>query len=171
MVMFGGWFVFSARNDTAPLDRKALGTRFAGFLISLATSCGLATLHFQNNALPQSAGGALGELIGRSFANTLGSLGSTLLLLALWLAAISIFTGLSWLAVMDGIGQTILEGFEKARALMRVARERAVARQAQELRKEGVRVQRRKAAEKQGPRIEPELPTLVTGARAEKEVQ
>jgi S-DNA-T family DNA segregation ATPase FtsK/SpoIIIE len=171
MAMLGGWFIFSARDEAAPLDRKALGTRFAGFLISLATSCGLATLHFQNGQLPQSAGGALGELIGRSFANTLGPLGSTLLLLALWLAAISIFTGISWLAVMDRIGQTVLNGGEKVRALVLAVRDKAVARKAQERRQEVVRIQRKKTAEKQGPRIEPVLPTLVTGARVEQERQ
>ena len=171
MVMLGGWFIFSARDDAAPLDRRVLGTRFAGFAISLATSCGLATLHFQNGQLPQSPGGALGELIGRSFANTLGSLGSTLLLLALWLAAISIFTGISWLAVMDRIGQSVIGGFEQARGLVLVIRQKAVARKAQERRQEVVRSERKKTSAKKPPRIEPVLPTLVTGTRAEQERQ
>ena len=171
MVMLAGWFVFSAREDAAPLNRKLLATRFGGFLIALAASCGLATLHFQNDQLPQSVGGALGELIGRSFETMLGSLGSTLLLLALWLAAISIFTGISWLAVMDRIGQTILTGLEQVRALALTVQERALARKAQEQRQEVVRIQRKKTANKQGPRIEPVLPTLVSGARAEEERQ
>ena len=171
LVMLGGWFVFSAREAAGPLDRALMGTRFAGFLITLGASCSLATLHFENLNLPQSAGGALGELIGGVIVALLGDLGATLILLALWLAGVSLFTGVSWLAVMDRIGVSVLGGAEKLRALAMTLRERALARKAQEQRKEMFRTQRTKAARKKPPKIEPILPSLETGSRVEKERQ
>ena len=171
LVMLGGWFVFSARDDSGPLDRALMGARFAGFLLTLATSCSLAMLHFQNPDFPQSAGGALGEMIGGALFGTLGSLGSTLLLLALWLAGVALFTGISWLAVMDMIGHSALDGYERVRAFSLAMKERALARRAQEQRQEVVRRERKKTAKKQAPRIEPVLPTLQAGVRVEKERQ
>ncbi len=101
-----GWLVFSMRRVPGPLDRAILGTRLAGFLLTLVTSCGLATLHFPPGILPQSAGGALGELVGSGLAAALGTVGATLLLLAFWLAAVSAFTGpVLAVMVMDTIGR------------------------------------------------------------------
>jgi S-DNA-T family DNA segregation ATPase FtsK/SpoIIIE len=171
MVMLAGWLIFSARSTPGPLDRTLMVTRFAGFLLALATSCGLATLHFETLVMPQSAGGAFGEMIGLTLGRVLGQLGATLLLIALWLAAISLFTGLSWLAVMDYIGQSVLSGLEYLRHVGHTIQERAEARRAQEQRKQVVRIERQKAEKKIKPRIEPVIPVLEQGTRVEKERQ
>jgi len=171
MVMLGGWFIYAAKNDAGPTERKVLATRFAGFLICLAASCGLATFHFQQPQLPQSAGGALGEMIEAALGAALGGLGATVLLLALWLASVSLVTGMSWLAVMDRIGASVLNGFERGREFALALRDRSVAKKAQEQRHEVVKQQRKKAEQKRTPRIEPVLPAVETGARVEKERQ
>jgi len=171
VMVLAGWLVFTMRKLPGPLDRAILGTRLAGFLLTLLTSCGLGTLHFAAGALPQSAGGALGEIVGRGLAGSLGSVGATLLLLALWLAGVSIFTGLSWLAVMDATGRVILDGIDRLRTLGRQVRERADMKQAQEQRQEVVRAERRKVAKKPPPRIEPVVKAPETGARVEQEKQ
>jgi S-DNA-T family DNA segregation ATPase FtsK/SpoIIIE len=171
LVMLGGWFIFSARDVSGPLDRTVMGTRFAGFVLTLATSCALAMLHFQDLGLPQSAGGALGELIGGACLSVLGPLGSTLILLALWLAGVSLFTGMSWLDAMDSIGGSVLNAIDRLRVVAFAIQERATARRAQEQRQKEVRIQRKKEVRRKAPRIEPVLPTLQTGARVEKERQ
>ncbi len=171
LVMLGGWFIFSARDVSGPLDRTVMGTRFAGFVLTLATSCALAMLHFQDLGLPQSAGGALGELIGGACLSVLGPLGSTLILLALWLAGVSLFTGMSWLDAMDSIGGSVLNAIDRLRTVAFAIQERATARRAQEQRQKEVRIQRKKEVRRKAPRIEPVLPTLQTGARVEKERQ
>ena len=168
LVMLGGWFIFSARDVSGPLDRTVMGTRFAGFLLTLATSCALAMLHFQDLGLPQSAGGALGELIGGACLSVLGPLGSTLILLALWLAGVSLFTGMSWLDAMDSIGGSVLNAIDRLRAVAFAIQERATARRAQEQRQKEVRIQRKKEVKRKAPRIVPVLPTLQIGARVEK---
>lgn len=171
LVMLGGWFIFSARDISGPLDRTVMGTRFVGFLLTLATSCALAMLHFQDLGLPQSAGGALGEFIGGACLSVLGPLGSTLILLSLWLAGVSLFTGMSWLDAMDSIGGSVLNAIDRLRVFAFAIQERATSRRAQEQRQKEVRIQRKKEVKRKAPRIEPVLPTLQTGARVEKERQ
>jgi S-DNA-T family DNA segregation ATPase FtsK/SpoIIIE len=128
MILLAGWIVFTARSSPGPVDRRMLVTRLSGFALTLATSCALATLHFGAHGLPQTAGGAFGELLGNGFAAGLGSLGATLLLLASWLAGVSLFTGLSWLAVMDQVGRLIFDGVDRSRALFIEFRARTVVR-------------------------------------------
>lgn len=171
MAGLAGWLVFSMRKLPGPLDRVLLGTRMGGFVLTLLSSCGLATLHFASGVLPQSAGGALGELVGSGLAAGLGSVGATLLLLALWLAGVSIFTGLSWLSVMDAIGRVVLGGVDRLRGMVMQFRKQAEIRQAQEQRQESVRVERKKAARKTPPRIEPVVKAPEPGNRVQKERQ
>jgi len=175
MMMLAGWLVFSARDSSEPLDRTLLGTRFAGFLLALATSCGLASLHFVDAGMPQSAGGAFGQLIGGSLAAVLGHLGATVLLLALWLAAVSLFTGISWLTVMDRIGHSVLGGLEElyglAIALKQRVLVRAEQRRAVQERQHTIKAERRKTSSRPKPKIEPVLPALEPGKRAQKERQ
>lgn len=171
LVMLAGWFVFSARNEAEPLERIVMLTRFGGFVICMMSSCGLAMLHFVAPSLPQSAGGALGETLGVALTGGLGSLGATLILLSLWLASVSIFTGISWLAVMDKIGAHVLTNLEKARIIALNIKEMAIARRAQLERKEVVRVQRTKTEKQPAARIEPVLPRVKTSKRAAQEQQ
>ncbi len=171
MVMLLGWLIFSARDSKEPIQRSLIGTRLGGFLLALATSCGLASLHFLDTAMPQSAGGAFGQLVGGSLASVFGQVGATLLLLALWLAAISLFTGISWLMVMDRIGHQVLTGFEASRLLLQKLQERVAQRRAQQQRHAIVSAERQKTAARSKPRIEPVLPAAEPSKRAQQERQ
>jgi len=72
----------------------------------LLTSAALEALRFYRLpvALPQAAGGALGDLIGSSLAQALGFNGATLLLIALFAVGCSLFFGVSWLKAMERVG-------------------------------------------------------------------
>jgi len=171
MILLSGWIIFTARTSPGPIDRRILVTRLSGFALTLATSCALATLHFGAHGLPQTAGGAFGELLGNGIAAGLGSLGATLLLLASWLAGISLFTGLSWLATMDQVGRLVFEGVDRGRALFVEFRARTTVRRVQEERQEVVRLERKKVEKKPPPRIEPVLAAPQPSQRAQKERQ
>ena len=84
--------------------------RGIGFVLIIATSSGLATLHFHVAAMRETAGGILGQLVGHGLEYGLGLLGATVLMLVLWLASVSLATGVSWLAVMDHIGRIVYRG-------------------------------------------------------------
>src|SRR6202451_4542788 len=119
MLAYAGWLVH--KEQALPDARSRLNTllRAAGFVLTLVTSCALATLHWNGAALPNSAGGVLGSLVAgdstRGLQHALSFLGATLLLLGLWLAGVALFLGLSWFGVMDKLGSWVLQAIDWAR--------------------------------------------------------
>src|SRR5579862_10048624 len=91
-VMFGvaAWRLTRTRNEKTQASRLNLAIRAAGFVIVLVASCALADLHWNAGLLPQSAGGIVGSAAGDSLALGLKLLGATLLLLAAWMAGVSV---------------------------------------------------------------------------------
>ncbi|MEM9172113.1 MAG: DNA translocase FtsK 4TM domain-containing protein [Pseudomonadota bacterium] len=171
MVLLAGWLIYRERANPAPLDRGAFVLRLTGFVATLISSCALATLYFSADGLPGSAGGALGDLAGKGLASIVGSLGATLLLISIWFASASLFSGISWLAVMDRVGRAVLAMLEALRNWRDNLKDRAVGRKVQRERAQTVRVVREQSASKSKPRIEPSMTRIKTSARAEKEKQ
>ena len=115
MVGYSGWLVFhSPIVDQEPeFSWSQLGLRWAGFFLVLLSGCGLGSfVPVEVGAIPNigsGAGGVLGGLIGiHGLTGVFGSMGAKLLLLAVFVASFSLFTGLSWLALMDLIGRYTL---------------------------------------------------------------
>ena len=172
-VMLGvaGWALYQERGSREPIDRRSMGLRGAGFALALATSCGLATLHFAGATLPNTAGGVLGALVGDGLASALSFLGATLLLLAVWLGSVSLFTGVSWIDVMDRIGFGVLGGISWVRERLATARDVKAGREVKQARQEVVREEQKKVAERKPPKIEAPAPKVEKSERVEKEKQ
>jgi DNA segregation ATPase FtsK/SpoIIIE-like protein len=112
MVGYSGWLVFRGRSADGDIDYRTLGVRWLGFLLTVGSGCALAALHFSidQGTLPlASAGGILGEKLAGGFSGSFNTVGATLFLLALFLAGVTLFTGLSWLGVMDRLGRWTLQ--------------------------------------------------------------
>ncbi len=83
--------------------------RLVGIVGFLVAATGL--LHLRLGPVVNFSGGSggfLGELVGHSLYRAFGPVGGNLFLLALLLVSVTLATGLSWLAVMDRIGQGVL---------------------------------------------------------------
>ena len=176
MVFYFGWMLYREQKTRQPITRTDFALRFAGFLLTLVTSSALATLHFSPIGFNETAGGILGQLVGESLASVMKPLGATVLLFFTWVAAISLFLGISWLAVMDGIGRACLGVFDRLTAAFSAwrdaARDRRELKRQQALRADVEQVEKKRAkAVKSKPRIEPVLPSLEPSVRAEKERQ
>ncbi len=170
LVLLSGLLVFKGRNDRDRVGYSALLWRSGGFVLTLAASCGLATLHFLAPDLRETAGGVVGQLVGAGLEQVLGLLGATVLLLAVWLAAVSLATGISWLAVMDKTGRSVLMAVGAAEMAVGRAQVWFVGRRAKKQRHEHVTKSRSKA--KLGaPRIEPSFEPVEPSARLERERQ
>ena len=171
MLGFAGWALFQERRSAEPVDRRSMGLRGLGFALALLSSCGLATLHFSGAPFPNSAGGLLGTLIGDGLAGALRDLGATLLLFAVWLASVQLFTGVSWLDIMDRIGVGVLSGIAWVKERASTARDVKAGREVKQARQEVVREEQKKAAERKPPRIESPAPKVEKSERVEKERQ
>jgi S-DNA-T family DNA segregation ATPase FtsK/SpoIIIE len=111
-----------------------LSLGIVGFALVLLSSAAIEALRLYNlpALLPSVPGGALGEMIGRALARFLGFNGATLVLLALFAVGFSLFSGMSWLRLMEriGIGVERMLSWARRRAEEREDRklgERAVA--------------------------------------------
>jgi len=166
-----GWLALKSRAVSGMAPGRVLGIRIGGFAVMLAASCGLATLHFAANGLPETAGGILGQLAGLGLASMLSFLGATLLLLALWLAGVSLFTGVSWLALMDRVGQATLAALAWAQRAVEGARGWLAGRKAAQARQESVELKKQRVVRKSPPRIEPVIAPVEKSERVEKERQ
>jgi len=171
MLTYAGWLVH--KDQTLPDARSGINTllRAAGFVLTLLTSCGLATLHWNPGHFPNSAGGALGVIVGSGSAAGLGFLGATLLLLGLWLAGVALFLGVSWFDVMDRLGAAALGGLDWAIAKFEQRRELASGQQRKQARQGVVREEQKKVASRPPPRIEPVAPVPEKSERIERERQ
>ena len=173
MVAYSGWLVYKGRRPDGQWDLHVLGLRWLGFGVTVAAGCGLATLHFGTAPahLPLNAGGILGDLVGKGLADPFSFLGATLFLLALFLAGVTLFTGLSWLGLMDRTGRLTLTLIGRGRYLLGRLREYIEGRRARRQREETVKVEQKRTETRKPVRIEPVIKQLPASERAEKERQ
>jgi len=171
MIGVAGWTLFRNRNRTRRASRANTALRVAGFLLLLAASCGLTTLHWDPRPLRESAGGVLGIEVGTGLASGLDDLGATLLLIAAWMAGVSIAFGVSWFTVMDRVGAWVWRGIGWMRARRSSARDLAQGRERRQARKEIVESEQKRTAARPPPRIEPPPLGVEKSERVEKERQ
>ena len=172
LLIWSGWLIFQARKSTEPVNKLHLAARIAGLMLSLLTASGLASIGSgKDSGLPVDAGGVLGDFVGKNLAHVLSPLGATLVLLAVFLGAVTVFTGISWLAVMDRTGHGTLLLIEKLRNRLGWLRETIAARKAREQQVEVIKVHQQEVKKKPKPRIEPIAKPPAPSPRAEREKQ
>jgi len=171
MVFYFGWMIFREHKASETFTRADFTLRFIGFLVALLTSCGLATLHFSPAGFNETAGGIVGQIVGTNLAALMKLLGASVFLFFLWVAAISIFLGISWLTVMDRLGHWCLVGYEKAQVKLGELRDKAEGKRQLALRQDVFEKEKKRTAGRTPPKIEPTMAPLEPSVRAEKERQ
>jgi S-DNA-T family DNA segregation ATPase FtsK/SpoIIIE len=109
MLAWWGWMILRGDQDR-PHQKGETLIRLGGLVLTLFSGASLAHLHFSSASpiMPSGGGGILGEFGGSWLAATAGNLGATLFLLALFFAGVTLFSGLSWLGLMDTVGMWTL---------------------------------------------------------------
>jgi S-DNA-T family DNA segregation ATPase FtsK/SpoIIIE len=170
VLAFAAWSL-QRRVQGLTVSRMNTAVRVAGFVLLLAASCGLTTLHWQAGILRQTAGGVVGGLVGKGLAAWLDFLGATLLLIAAWMGGISVAFHVSWLSVMDRLGALAWGSIGWLRARSFARKDMAEGRERRQARKDAVETEQKKSATRAPPRIEPPLPVVEKSARVERERQ
>jgi len=171
MLGLAGWALFRPAQPVDRATRTTLAFRLIGFVLTLATTAGIATLHFSARRYQNTAGGILGDLVGHGLERGFGYLGATLLLLSAWFAGVALFAGISWLNVIDQLGRAILGGYAFLQAKLATRRDQSVGREIKAARQVAVREEKKKVEAKPPPRIEVPAPIIEKSARVEKERQ
>jgi S-DNA-T family DNA segregation ATPase FtsK/SpoIIIE len=163
--------LFRQREEEEGRTRVNSAVRIGGFTLMLFASCGLATLHWDPGSLRETAGGVVGQFIGGGLASNMSFLGATLVMLAAWMAGVSLAFGVSWLTIVDRIGAGIWGAIGWIRARRSKAQDVAVGIEAKKARVEAAKVEEKKAASRPKPRIEAPAPVVEKSERVEKERQ
>ncbi|MGF1870495.1 DNA translocase FtsK 4TM domain-containing protein [Photobacterium indicum] len=111
-IVLAAWVLFRHRSEPASIDYMIYGTRLLGMLLLFLTSCGLADLNF-DDIWYFSSGGVIGDVVSNMALPLLNVLGTTLVLMFFWAVGFTLFTGISWLTIVDTIGDKTLRGISR----------------------------------------------------------
>lgn len=105
LLFYASWLYFKYREEILDPDFGSyfLMLRIAGFFFVLIPGCALAALHGSTI----NSGGILGKWVGLSMVGYFNVTGTSIILLALFLCGITLFTGLSWIKVADYLGEKV----------------------------------------------------------------
>lgn len=146
-----------------------------GFLITVMGACGIENLHFNHWAEAKNfnAGGYLGGWMSSSLVDLFGQLGTTMWMVILFLAGVTVFSGLSWFGLMDGIGAFIFNQIDNVKERKEQKEDREIGAKARIVRQEVITELKEKV--KIAPTIMPKLAPIEAkqedSGRSEREKQ
>jgi S-DNA-T family DNA segregation ATPase FtsK/SpoIIIE len=154
-------------------DRHHPWLAVPGFALVLLSSAALEALRLYRlpAALPHMPGGALGEVIGSGFSRALGFNGGTLLLIALFAIGWSLFTGMSWLRLMERVGAGIERVIASLRQRRDARRDREIGAVALEEREQFVEAARESVEDREPVVVVPAMVDVPRSERVIKEKQ
>ncbi len=174
MVAYSAWLVYSGSKDQiASFDINELWLRAGGFFLALTAGAALASMRFGMalGRLPHDAGGILGDAVSSKLIGLFNLTGSTLFLLALFLAGVTLFTRLSWVGLIDFTGQWALRGYVVAKDYFFRGIEYWRQMSARRQRDEVIREETQRTKKREPVRIEPVIAMPESSSRPEKERQ
>ena len=174
MLGFSGWLLFSwgkTADSEGALHFWIL--KAVGLMMALASASGLSTLSLAQYVafLPEGAGGILGQVVGYGFESIFGSSGTSLLLLALLLTGVTLFTGLSWLMVIDRLGAMTMTLMVVVSRWIREFKSELMVKRTKQQREETFREQNEKLLKREKVRVEPTIQVTESSKREEEERQ
>ncbi|HJV07826.1 MAG TPA: DNA translocase FtsK 4TM domain-containing protein [Chromobacteriaceae bacterium] len=152
-----------------PITLAAIG----GFFLLLISSSSAEGVMLADKALklPLAPGGMFGHFIGSGIARGLGLSGAYLLLSVTGAIGFSLFTGLSWLELMERIGGALEDGVLKVWHAWQARKDREIGREIALKREESVSSQKKKDEDKPPVHIEPAVLDVPLSPKAQKPVQ
>ncbi len=172
ILLLAGWrWIHPQDSDDAPVWSASL--KLIAALVLLGAIAAIAHLHFLSagSPLPANRSGVIGSILGGFFQSAFGRTGATLFLLALIMAASTIVTRISWLAVIDKVGDWSLRLVDYIKTSIgqygKWKEQQEIRVERQEVRK----VERVRQAKREPIKIEPVVQPIEKSERAERELQ
>ena len=167
------WWGLRRIDGIAEGDRRSYAVAAVGFVIVLIASAGIEAIRLYSlkAVLPQAPGGMLGAVIGGSLAQAIGFTGATLILILLLAAGLSLFSGVSWLSVIERVGAWSEWTYAFLMEKWQERQDRRVGEKAVIQREEVVEESRKKLEVHVPVRIEPAALEIPKSARVEREKQ
>ncbi|EGF6137496.1 DNA translocase FtsK [Salmonella enterica] len=107
IIVGGCWFAWRHQSTDDYIDYFAVSLRLIGVLALILTSCGLAAIN-ADDIWYFASGGVIGSLLSTTLQPLLHSSGGTIMLLCIWAAGLTFFTGWSWVSIAEKLGGWLL---------------------------------------------------------------
>ncbi|EAO0060641.1 DNA translocase FtsK [Salmonella enterica] len=107
IIVGGCWFAWRHQSTDDYIDYFAVSLRLIGVLALILTSCGLAAIN-ADDIWYFASGGVIGRLLSTTLQPLLHSSGGTIMLLCIWAAGLTLFTGWSWVSIAEKLGGWLL---------------------------------------------------------------
>ena len=147
------------RERTEPAGLPEWGLRTVGLLLAVLTGCLL--LAMQTRGSLAQPGGIIGEVLAAPMVSTMGLTGAVLFNLTLFLAGITLFSGLSWIRLVDRTGRLAIMSAAWLAASVVRARDWFAGRRAraerEEVRKRDQDKRKTRKEVRIEPRVEPDI--------------
>ncbi|MDR0250772.1 MAG: DNA translocase FtsK 4TM domain-containing protein [Burkholderiales bacterium] len=150
----------------------SFGIALLGFVLLIVSSAALEATHPWLVLMSdlRTPGGVIGEIVGFQLQALLGVTGARFLLVALWAIGLSLFSGISWMAVFEKLGWVLERSFNALRKTIEARQDRKIGRQVMAER-EHVVEQVRGDEMREPVLVVPPITVIPQSSRIEKEKQ
>lgn len=101
---FLGWFLFQQTKTLLEIDYLTIGLRLIGIILFVLGATGLLSLNMED-IHNYTSGGMVGDVLSSSLIPYFSMVGTTLLLLCFFCTGFTLLSGVSWVAIVDKIGE------------------------------------------------------------------
>lgn len=101
---FLGWFLFQQTKTLLEIDYLTIGLRLIGVILFVLGATGLLSLNMED-IHNYTSGGMVGDVLSSSLIPYFSMVGTTLLLLCFFCTGFTLLSGVSWVAIVDKIGE------------------------------------------------------------------
>lgn len=115
LIVLSSWLALKEEERTEEKTRERIFKTIGWFFV-IGSSSALVSFYFQSTShFPANAGGIIGDLLSRGLSILFNQTGSTLFFITTLLSGITLVTGLSWLRVIDMLGERAYQGWRYLR--------------------------------------------------------
>ena len=104
---FLGWFLFQQTKTLLEIDYLTIGLRLIGAILFVLGATGLLSMNVAD-IHNYTSGGMVGDILSSSLIPYFSLVGTTLLLLCFFCTGFTLLSGISWLSMVDKLGEVTL---------------------------------------------------------------
>ncbi|HOY69757.1 MAG TPA: DNA translocase FtsK 4TM domain-containing protein [Methylotenera sp.] len=114
LAFYAMWLVYLKLDTVNQHEKPFLLFNFIGFGLLLVASSALEAGHVVSlpALVPDKAGGMIGTAVDAGLRSLLGFTGSSMLLIGLFMVGFSLFTGWSWIMMIEKLGANLIAAYE-----------------------------------------------------------
>lgn len=167
------WLVYLRLDVVGQSKKPLLFLNFLGFGMVLVASAAMEFGHLVQlpATLPLNSGGMIGAVVDGLMRQSLGFVGSTLILLFTIAAGFSLFTGWSWILIIEKLGGGVINTYQFVKTKWQDRKDREVGRIAEQARTEFVEQERKRTEDRAPIQIETPVLEIPKSERVKKESQ